>query len=104
WLLLGAGGVLAGVSVLFSDGSSGGRLTWIGLAALVVGGGGGGGGAGGVFGALLRRLLGWAADVDRPRGAGARGGRRRGRAGRAAATGALARGARRARVPRRVRV
>jgi hypothetical protein len=37
WLLLGAGGVLAGFSVLFSDGSSGGRLTWIGLAALVLG-------------------------------------------------------------------
>jgi O-antigen ligase/polysaccharide polymerase Wzy-like membrane protein len=36
WLLLGAGGVLAAVSALFSSGSSGGRLTWIGLAALVL--------------------------------------------------------------------
>jgi uncharacterized membrane protein YidH (DUF202 family) len=34
WLLLGAGGVLASVSVLFSSGSSGGRLVWLGLAAL----------------------------------------------------------------------
>src|SRR5262245_65014749 len=36
WLLLGAGGVLAAVSALFSAGSSGGRLTWIGIAALVM--------------------------------------------------------------------
>ena len=36
WLLLGAGGTLAAVSVLFSAGSSGGRLAWIGLAALVL--------------------------------------------------------------------
>jgi O-antigen ligase/polysaccharide polymerase Wzy-like membrane protein/tetratricopeptide repeat protein len=36
WLLLGAGGVLAAVSALFSSGSSGGRLTWIGLAALAL--------------------------------------------------------------------
>jgi hypothetical protein len=35
-LLLGAGGLLAAVAALFSDGSSGGRLTWIGLAALCV--------------------------------------------------------------------
>jgi hypothetical protein len=35
-LLLGAGGVLAAVSALFSAGSSGGRLTWIGLAALAL--------------------------------------------------------------------
>ena len=35
-LLLGAGGTLAGVSVLFSYGSSGGRLVWIGVAALAV--------------------------------------------------------------------
>jgi hypothetical protein len=35
-LLLGAGGALAGVSVLFSAGSSGGRLVWIGVAALAV--------------------------------------------------------------------
>ena len=35
-LLLGAGGVLAAVSALFSSGSSGGRLTWIGLAALAL--------------------------------------------------------------------
>jgi hypothetical protein len=33
WLLPGAGGVLA-VCALFSSGSSGGRLTWLGLAAL----------------------------------------------------------------------
>jgi hypothetical protein len=33
-LLLGAGGLLAAVSGLFSSGSSSGRLTWIGLAAL----------------------------------------------------------------------
>src|SRR5215470_862265 len=33
-VLLGAAGALAGVSALFSDGSSGGRLTWIGLAAI----------------------------------------------------------------------
>jgi O-Antigen ligase len=36
WLLLGAGGTLAAVSALFSAGSSGGRLTWIGIAALVL--------------------------------------------------------------------
>ena len=36
WLLLGAGGVLAAISALFSAGSSGGRLTWIGIAALVI--------------------------------------------------------------------
>jgi hypothetical protein len=36
WLLLGAGGVLTAVSALFSAGSSGGRLTWIGIAALVL--------------------------------------------------------------------
>jgi hypothetical protein len=36
WLLLGAGGVLAAVAALFSSGSSGGRLTWIGLAALAL--------------------------------------------------------------------
>ena len=36
WLLLGAGGVLAAFSALFSSGSSGGRLTWIGLAALAL--------------------------------------------------------------------
>jgi hypothetical protein len=35
-LLLGAGGALAGVSALFSAGSSGGRLVWIGVAALAV--------------------------------------------------------------------
>src|SRR3954451_4875089 len=35
-LLLGAGGVLAAVSALFSAGSSGGRLVWIGVAALAV--------------------------------------------------------------------
>jgi hypothetical protein len=35
-LLLGAGGVLAAVSTLFSSGSSGGRLVWIGVAALAV--------------------------------------------------------------------
>ena len=35
-LLLGAAGALAGVSALFSAGSSGGRLTWIGLAAVCV--------------------------------------------------------------------
>src|SRR6476620_126450 len=35
-LLLGAGGTLAAVSVLFSYGSSGGRLVWIGAAALAV--------------------------------------------------------------------
>src|SRR5690242_19539853 len=33
-LLLGAAGALAGVSALFSAGSSGGRLSWIGLAAI----------------------------------------------------------------------
>ena len=33
-LLLGAAGALAGVSALFSAGSSGGRLAWIGLAAV----------------------------------------------------------------------
>ena len=36
WLLLGASGVLAAVAALFSSGSSGGRLTWIGLAALAL--------------------------------------------------------------------
>jgi hypothetical protein len=36
WLLLCAGGVLAAVAALFSSGSSGGRLTWIGLAALAL--------------------------------------------------------------------
>src|SRR5512144_3254036 len=36
WLLLGAGAALAAVSALFSAGSSGGRLTWIGVAALAV--------------------------------------------------------------------
>ena len=35
-LLLGAGGTLAAVSALFSSGSSGGRLVWIGVAALAV--------------------------------------------------------------------
>src|SRR6185503_11408178 len=35
-LLLGAGGVLAAVSALFSYGSSSGRLVWIGVAALAV--------------------------------------------------------------------
>jgi O-Antigen ligase len=35
-LLLGAGGCLAGVSALFSDGSSNGRLVWIGVAAVAV--------------------------------------------------------------------
>jgi O-Antigen ligase/Tetratricopeptide repeat len=35
-LLLGAGGILAAVSTLFSAGSSGGRLVWIGIAALAV--------------------------------------------------------------------
>ena len=35
-LLLGAGGTLAAVSALFSAGSSGGRLVWIGVAALAV--------------------------------------------------------------------
>jgi hypothetical protein len=34
WLLPGAGGVLVAVSALFSSGSSGGRLAWLGLAAL----------------------------------------------------------------------
>jgi tetratricopeptide (TPR) repeat protein len=34
--LLGAGGLLAAVSTLFSAGSSNGRLVWVGLAALVV--------------------------------------------------------------------
>src|SRR4051812_2824378 len=33
-LLLGAGGTLAAVSALWSSGSSGGRLVWIGVAAL----------------------------------------------------------------------
>ena len=33
-LLLGVGGALAAVSTLFSSGSSGGRLTWVGLFAL----------------------------------------------------------------------
>src|SRR4029450_12743486 len=37
WLLLGAGGVLAAVSALFSAGSSGGALTWVRLAAPVLG-------------------------------------------------------------------
>jgi O-Antigen ligase len=37
-LVLGAGGGLAGVSVLFSAGSSSTRLLWIGLAALVLAG------------------------------------------------------------------
>jgi hypothetical protein len=36
WLLLCAGGLLAAVAALFSSGSSGGRLTWIGLAALAL--------------------------------------------------------------------
>lgn len=36
WLLLGAGGALAAVSALFSAGSSAGRLTWIGMVALVL--------------------------------------------------------------------
>src|SRR3954468_4756750 len=35
-LLLGAGGALVAVSALFSAGSSGGRLVWIGVAALAV--------------------------------------------------------------------
>src|SRR3954452_12018683 len=35
-LLLGAGGTLAAVSALFSSGSSGGRLLWIGVAALAI--------------------------------------------------------------------
>ena len=35
-VLLGAGGLLAAVSALFSAGSSNGRLVWIGLAALLV--------------------------------------------------------------------
>ena len=35
-LLLGAGGVLAAVSALFSSGSSNGRLAWLGVAALCV--------------------------------------------------------------------
>src|SRR3954463_11410182 len=35
-LLLGAGGALVAVSTLFSAGSSGGRLVWIGVAALAV--------------------------------------------------------------------
>src|SRR3954452_21897868 len=35
-LLLGAGGTLAAVSTLWSSGSSGGRLVWIGVAALAV--------------------------------------------------------------------
>jgi hypothetical protein len=35
-LLLGAGGILAAVSALFSYGSSSGRLVWIGIAALSV--------------------------------------------------------------------
>jgi hypothetical protein len=34
WLLPGAGGVLVAVCVLFSSGSSGGRLAWLGLGAL----------------------------------------------------------------------
>src|SRR5919109_2287834 len=34
--LLGAGGCLAAVSVLFSNGSSDGRLVWLGLAAVVL--------------------------------------------------------------------
>jgi hypothetical protein len=34
WLLPGAGGVLVVVCALFSSGSSGGRLAWLGLAAL----------------------------------------------------------------------
>jgi O-antigen ligase/polysaccharide polymerase Wzy-like membrane protein/tetratricopeptide repeat protein len=37
-LVLGAGAGLAGVSVLFSSGSSGSRLLWLGLAALVLAG------------------------------------------------------------------
>jgi tetratricopeptide (TPR) repeat protein len=36
-LVLGAGGALAAFATLFSSGSSGGRLTWIGVAALCVG-------------------------------------------------------------------
>src|SRR4051812_7980668 len=35
-VLLGAGGLLAAASTLFSAGSSNGRLVWIGLAALAV--------------------------------------------------------------------
>jgi O-antigen ligase/polysaccharide polymerase Wzy-like membrane protein/tetratricopeptide repeat protein len=35
-MLLGAGGLLTGISTLFSSGSSDGRLAWIGLAAWVV--------------------------------------------------------------------
>lgn len=35
-LVLGAGGALAGVSALFSSGSSNGRLVWLGLAALAL--------------------------------------------------------------------
>src|SRR5919206_3761495 len=35
-LLLGAGGVLAGVAAVFSGGSSGSRLVWIGVAVLCV--------------------------------------------------------------------
>src|SRR5919108_523887 len=34
--LLGAGGCLAAVSVLFSNGSSDGRLVWLGLAAVIL--------------------------------------------------------------------
>jgi hypothetical protein len=34
WLLPGAGGVLVAVTALFSSGSSGGRLAWLGLAPL----------------------------------------------------------------------
>src|SRR5437016_4612300 len=37
-LVLGAGGGLAGVSALFSAGSSNGRLVWLGLAALALSG------------------------------------------------------------------
>src|SRR4029453_12551464 len=63
WLLLGAGGVLAAVSALFSAGSSGGRLTWIGIAALALGALIGAGG------------LGWAPAAARARVRRARGDR-----------------------------
>ena len=36
-IVLGAGGVLVAVCVLFSDGSSNGRLIWIGLVAWALG-------------------------------------------------------------------
>jgi uncharacterized membrane protein YidH (DUF202 family) len=47
-LVLGAGGALAAVSAVFSAGSSGGRLAWIGIAALCVAAACGAGALGGL--------------------------------------------------------